>query len=73
MIAATAPGASKPHRRRLMKSETAWAYLFIAPQVIGLLVFALGPMIAVLVLSFGSWDLIHAIHWVGLNNSSSSE
>ncbi len=68
MIAATAPRANKPNRRRLVKPETAWAYLFIAPQVIGTLIFALGPMIATLVLSFGNWDLIHTIRWVGLNN-----
>jgi len=68
MIAATAQRSSKPYRRRLVKPETAWAYLFIAPQVIGLLVFALGPMIATLVLSFGNWDLIHTMQWVGFNN-----
>ena len=51
-----------------MKRDWAWGYLFIAPQVIGMIAFGLGPMIAVLVLSFGSWDLIHSINWVGLNN-----
>ena len=68
MIAAPAQRSSKPSRRRIVKPETAWAYLFIAPQIIGTLIFALGPMIATLVLSFGNWDLIHAIQWVGLNN-----
>ncbi|MGH2344367.1 MAG: carbohydrate ABC transporter permease [Chloroflexota bacterium] len=51
-----------------MKRDTAWAYLFIAPQMVGLLAFALGPMLAIVVLSFGSWDLIHAFRWVGLND-----
>ncbi|HWE60686.1 MAG TPA: sugar ABC transporter permease [Chloroflexota bacterium] len=53
-----------------MKRDWAWAYLFIAPQIVGMLAFGLVPMIAVLVLSFGNWDLIHAIRWVGLNNYS---
>ncbi len=68
MIAATARRSSTPYRRRIVKPETAWAYLFIAPQIIGTLIFALGPMIATLVLSFGNWDLIHTMQWVGLNN-----
>ena len=53
-----------------MKRETAWGYFFLAPQLIGLVAFALGPMVAVLVLSFGSWDLIHAFSWVGWSNYS---
>ena len=53
-----------------MKREWAWAYLFIAPQMVGLLAFALFPTLAVLVLSFSSWDLIHAIQGVGLVNYS---
>jgi len=68
MSAATAPRASKPARWRLVKSETAWAYFFIAPQIIGTLIFAVGPMIATVVLSFGNWDLIHTMQWVGLTN-----
>lgn len=51
-----------------MRRDTAWAYFFIAPQIIGMLAFAVVPMIAVLALSFGSWDLIHALKWVGANN-----
>ena len=51
-----------------VRRDTAWAYFFIAPQLIGMLAFAVVPMIAVLALSFGSWDLIHAIKWVGTGN-----
>ena len=32
--------------------ESAWAYLFIAPPMVGFLVFGLGPIIASLALSF---------------------
>jgi multiple sugar transport system permease protein len=52
----------------MVKRETAWAYFFLAPQLVGLIAFALGPMIAVLILSFGSWDLIHAFHWAGFSD-----
>jgi multiple sugar transport system permease protein len=51
-----------------MKRDWAWGYLFIAPQMLGLLAFALFPTVAVLVLSFSQWDLIHAIQGVGLAN-----
>ncbi len=68
MIAATVPRTNKPYRRRLVKPETAWAYLFIAPQIVGLLAFAVFPTIAVIGLSFTQWDLIHPIQWVGLSN-----
>jgi multiple sugar transport system permease protein len=50
------------------RQERFWGYLFIAPQLVGLVAFALGPMIGILVLSFGNWDLLHPITWVGFNN-----
>ena len=53
-----------------MKRDAAWAYLFIAPQIVGMLAFAVVPMIAVVFLSFGNWDLIHPIQWVGFSNYS---
>lgn len=52
----------------MVRREAAWAYLFIAPQMVGLLAFALLPTVAVVVLSFTQWDLIHPIQWVGLIN-----
>ncbi len=51
-----------------MRRDWAWAYLFIAPQMVGLFAFALFPTIAVIVLSFSKWDLITAIQGVGLDN-----
>ena len=68
MIAASAQRSVKPYRRRIVKPETAWAYLFIAPQILGLLAFAVFPTLAVIVLSFTQWDLIHPMQWVGLSN-----
>jgi len=48
--------------------EAIWAYLFIAPQVIGTLVFVVGAVIAAFVLGFSKWDLIGPFEWVGLRN-----
>jgi multiple sugar transport system permease protein len=48
--------------------EAAWAYLFVAPPLIGFVVFALGPMIASLVLSFTSWDILTPPQPVGFEN-----
>ncbi|NJM08361.1 sugar ABC transporter permease [Candidatus Gracilibacteria bacterium] len=50
------------------RQEAAWAYLFIAPQLLGLTLFILGPTLATFVFSFTSWDLIATPRWVGLAN-----
>jgi multiple sugar transport system permease protein len=51
-----------------MRRDVAWAYLFIAPQLLGLVAFALFPTVAIILLSFSQWDLVHAPTWVGLAN-----
>ena len=48
--------------------ETFWGYLFIAAPLLGFLIFSAGPLIASVVLSFFSWDLLRAPRWVGLAN-----
>jgi multiple sugar transport system permease protein len=52
----------------MSRQETRWAWLFLAPWVIGFLVFTGGPMIASLVLSFTEYDVISAPRFVGLDN-----
>lgn len=52
------------HRRR----ETVTFYILIAPWLIGLLVFVLGPMIASLLLGFTHWDILTPPRWIGLGN-----
>lgn len=49
-------------------SETRAAYLFIAPWLVGLVVFTAGPMVASLVLSFTDYDLVSEPQFVGLDN-----
>lgn len=49
-------------------SETRAAYLFIAPWLVGLVVFTAGPMVASLALSFTDYDLVSEPQFVGLDN-----
>ena len=53
---------------KFSKKESRAAYLFIAPQIIGLVVFILIPFVFAVVLSFCSWDLTSMPRFVGLQN-----
>ena len=61
-----------PERRirfsRAQKQESRSAYLFLAPCLLGLLVFTVGPMIYSLLLSFSESDIIRPPMWRGLSN-----
>jgi multiple sugar transport system permease protein len=49
--------------------DAVWAYAFIAPQVIGLVVFILGPVLVSLAMSFLEINMITIeSRWVGLRN-----
>jgi multiple sugar transport system permease protein len=52
----------------MSRQEVRWAWLFLAPWVIGFLVFTGGPMLASLVLSFTEYDVISPPSFVGLDN-----
>ncbi|OQB20722.1 MAG: Lactose transport system permease protein LacF [candidate division BRC1 bacterium ADurb.Bin183] len=45
-------------------------YLFISPWLLGFILFALGPMLASLYLSFCNYDLLSPPKWTGLRNLS---
>ncbi|MBA8795381.1 multiple sugar transport system permease protein [Friedmanniella endophytica] len=64
------PRGERPKRRRsrMTRNQALWCYLFIAPALLGLLLFSLGPMVASFLLSFTSYDLLSAPQWVGLQN-----
>lgn len=57
-----------PSKSTLKKKEHIIGYLFILPNMIGILVFVLGPVIAGLILSFTKWDLLSSPIWIGVNN-----
>ena len=54
-------------RRRLSGRRDLWGYVFIAPWLLGFLIFTAGPMLASLYLSFCKYDL-HTLTWVGPKN-----
>jgi multiple sugar transport system permease protein len=59
---------AKWRRSRLMRQEAIDGYLFIAPWLLGFILWVAGPMIASVVLSLMRWDLFSPPAWVGLEN-----
>lgn len=61
-----------PERRirfsRSQKQESRSAYLFLAPCLLGLVVFTIGPMLYSLLLSFAESDIIRPPMWRGFTN-----
>ncbi len=64
----TAEGRARPPRLNSRRREAIACYIFISPAILGVLFFAIGPMIASLFLSFTSFDMLTAPKWVGLGN-----
>lgn len=56
------------HMNRDKREQALVAYLFLAPDVLGLLVFLIGPMLLALVISFSDWRLTGAPEFVGIKN-----
>lgn len=48
--------------------RTGWIALFVAPSMIGMLLFVIGPIVASLVLTFFEWDLLTDPRFIGLDN-----
>lgn len=59
---------TKPKKSRRKRKEAMWAYLFIAPVVLGLFLFYLMPALASFGLSFTSWNGINPPEFIGLDN-----
>jgi multiple sugar transport system permease protein len=55
-------------RRRRRRADTVAAYLFLAPQMVGLVVFMAGPLLFALVLAFYHWDGFGTRSFAGLSN-----
>src|SRR3954466_14882456 len=51
-----------------LAAESRWAWLFLAPTLLGLAVLSAGPIIAALGISLTKWDLLTAPKFVGLDN-----
>ncbi|MBQ1075127.1 sugar ABC transporter permease [Micromonospora sp. C31] len=69
MATTTVPApAGRRRRTPLARREARWAYLFLAPWIVGFLVFNAGPMIASAWLSLTEYDAINAPRYTGLDN-----
>lgn len=68
--AVSQPVSSRGRRRvsALRRREGLWCYVFMAPAILGVLLFSVGPMIASFVLSFTSYDMLSSPEWVGVKN-----
>ncbi|GAA1179047.1 multiple sugar transport system permease protein [Kitasatospora gansuensis] len=53
---------------RWRRRDRWWGAVFLAPQLLGLLVFLVGPLGFAVVLSFMRWDGLGDATWVGLEN-----
>ncbi len=58
---------AKPHRR-LGDRDGFWAFVMLSPNLLGFLMFTLFPVVASLLLSFTSYDILTPPEWVGLYN-----
>lgn len=60
--------ANRPEARRARARTNLAGYLFVSPALLLFLVFIAGPLLAAVVLSFYSWDLLTAPHFTGVAN-----
>lgn len=59
---------SNTYKKSYIKKKRLNGYLFVAPWLIGLTLFVIGPIIASFILSFTSYDMINPPRWIGLTN-----
>jgi ABC-type sugar transport system permease subunit/ABC-type glycerol-3-phosphate transport system substrate-binding protein len=55
-------------RTKAQKRDAITAYKFIAPWIIGTIVFLVGPMVLSFLMSFSDWDIIRPARFRGLEN-----
>jgi multiple sugar transport system permease protein len=67
VVVRAATGAA-PRKGGPLASERKWAWLFLAPMLLGLTVLSAGPIVATLGISFTSWDLLTPPRFIGLDN-----
>src|SRR2546423_2062708 len=60
--------ATKGKQRNRGNRDALWGYAFLLPQLIGLLLFSLIPLVSVFYLSMVSWSGLGPITFVGLQN-----
>jgi multiple sugar transport system permease protein len=61
-------GVAGRRRKSPLAGESRWAWLFLAPTLLGLAILSAGPIVAALGISFTKWDLLTAPKFIGLDN-----
>jgi multiple sugar transport system permease protein len=59
---------TQTRRRKPLDGESRWAWLFLAPTLVGLAVLSAGPILGAFAISLTSWDLLTPPTFVGLGN-----
>ena len=59
---------SKNRLTRRQRTEALQGFMFISPWIVGFIVFAAGPVLASLALSFCKWDILTPVQFVGVKN-----
>lgn len=62
------PDTASKSTHRYFTREDAWGFFFVLPQVIGLIVFVIAPVLFSLYLCFTKWDFVKPPELVGLKN-----
>ncbi len=60
--------ASGRRGRGPVAAEARWAWLFLAPTIVGLAILSAGPIVATFGISLTEWDLLTPPQWLGLEN-----
>ncbi len=63
-----ASGTKRSRSRHVVGRDLFWAYLMIAPLMLGLLVFYIWPVFQTFYFSFTKWGAFGKYHWTGLSN-----
>ena len=58
----------KKKRSRSKRQDALWGYLFVAPFLIGFMVFMLGPMLFSFIGSFTDYNLTSKMNFIGFGN-----
>lgn len=62
------PLRDTPNMKKKQRQDNLWALAFLSPQLIGLVVFMLGPLVFAVILGFSSWDGFGSRSFVGFDN-----
>lgn len=62
---------TRPALKRNRRRDAYWALAFLAPQLVGLVIFLLGPMLFAFYLSFTNWNGFNSLTPAGISNYTS--